>query len=63
MQKTERLQRVRALGLHLNHNKRMASEGHGCSTCGRALDSRTELPAFIQKQVLPLPSICTCFSS
>lgn len=49
--KTERLQRVRALGLHLSHNKRYASEQHECATCARPLNPVTELPAFLSKQV------------
>ena len=48
---TEKLQRVRALGMHLSHHKRHASSEHECSTCARPLDPVTELPAFLRKQV------------
>lgn len=46
-----KLQRVRALGVHLNHHKRIAQEQHKCSTCDRPLNPATELGAFIRKQV------------
>lgn len=49
--KTEKLQRVQVLSVHLNHNKRVAQEEGICSTCGRGLDCNTELPDFIAKQV------------
>ena len=47
----ERLQRVKALGLHLNHNKRVAETEHKCCTCNRALSTSSELQTFLSKQV------------
>ena len=48
-----KLQRVKALSLHLKHNKKVAEESHRCHACGRALDPSTELQPFISKQVCP----------
>ncbi|DBB04466.1 hypothetical protein WJX77_008210 [Trebouxia sp. C0004] len=45
-----RLQRVKALALHLNHNKTFAQSHHRCCTCDRALNPATELAPFIRKQ-------------
>ena len=46
-----RLQRVKALGVHLSHNKMIAHSQHKCCTCDRPLNPATELPTFIRKQV------------
>jgi len=46
-----RLQRVKALALHLNHNKTFAQSHHRCCTCDRPLNPATELAPFIRKQV------------
>lgn len=46
-----RLQRIKALALHLNHNKTFAQNHHRCCTCDRPLNPATELAPFIQKQV------------
>ena len=58
--KTEKLQRMRAVSLHLNHNKMIAQASGICSTCGRALDPSTELPAFVAKQVTSKKQFCKC---
>lgn len=46
-----RLQRVKALALHLNHYKTFAQSHHRCCTCDRPLNPATELAPFIRKQV------------
>lgn len=53
-EKVEKLQRVKALGLHLTHNKRFAQTQHKCCTCDRALNPSTELQPFLSKQVCNL---------
>lgn len=50
-ERVEKLQRVKALGLHLNHNKRFAETEHKCCTCDRPLNPATELQPFLSKQV------------
>ncbi|KAL3148389.1 DNA repair protein rad50 [Trebouxia sp. C0009 RCD-2024] len=49
-ERVEKLQRVKALGLHLNHNKRFAETEHKCCTCDRPLNPATELQPFLSKQ-------------
>lgn len=56
-ERVEKLQRVKALGLHLNHNKRFAETEHKCCTCDRPLNPATELQPFLSKQVLPSHSL------
>ena len=46
-----RLQRVKALSVHLSHNKMIAQSQHKCCTCDRPLNPATELQTFIRKQV------------
>jgi len=50
-----KLQRIKALALHLNHNKTFAQNHHRCCTCDRPLNPATELAPFISKQVCPPP--------
>jgi len=50
-----KLQRIKALALHLNHNKTFAQNHHRCCTCDRPLNPATELVPFISKQVCPPP--------
>ena len=50
-----KLQRVNALSLHLNHNKKVAQEEHKCHACHRPLNPSTELQPFLSKQVCPPP--------
>ena len=50
-----KLQRVNALSLHLNHNKKVAQEQHKCHACNRPLNPSTELQPFLSKQVCPSP--------
>lgn len=50
------LERVKALSLHLKHNKKVAAEEHKCHACDRPLNPDNELQPFLTKQVCPAPT-------